>query len=224
MLDGIFDVTAGIKLSFGNMTLALAVSFALGIIISLVYIKTHLKEHYSQNFALALAIIPSIIAMMIMLIGSNVARAFSLAGAFAIIRFRSEEATFKDIAYVLFAMGAGLACGVGFLGYATLFTLVLCGFLIVLGKVNFGAKKSPYKVLKVTVRDDFDYKREFEEVFNKYALSYELKRVKAKDEEGLYVLEYLISLYYDVDEKEFIDALRYRNGNLNIALGMNVEG
>jgi len=101
LLDGIFDVTAGIKLSFGNMTLALAVSFALGIIISLVYIKTHLKEHYSQNFALALAIIPSIIAMMIMLIGSNVARAFSLAGAFAIIRFRSEEATFKDIAYVL---------------------------------------------------------------------------------------------------------------------------
>jgi len=55
-------------------------------------------------------------------------------------------------------------------GYATLFTLVLCGFLIVLGKVNFGAKKSPYKVLKVTVRDDFDYKREFEEVFNKYGI------------------------------------------------------
>jgi len=77
-------------------------------------------------------------------------------------------------------MGAGLACGVGFLGYATLFTLVLCGFLIVLGKVNFGAKKSPYKVLKVTVRDDFDYKREFEEVFNKYALSYELKGFRAR--------------------------------------------
>jgi len=91
LLDGIFDVTAGIKLSFGNMTLALAVSFALGIIISLVYIKTHLKEHYSQNFALALAIIPSIIAMMIMLIGSNVARAFSLAGAFAIIRLEVKK-------------------------------------------------------------------------------------------------------------------------------------
>jgi len=101
LLDGIFDVTAGIKLSFGNMTLALAVSFALGIIISLVYIKTHLKEHYSQNFALALAIIPSIIAMMIMLIGAMWREPLAWRELFAIIRFRSEEATFKDIAYVL---------------------------------------------------------------------------------------------------------------------------
>ncbi|GAE86947.1 hypothetical protein JCM21531_283 [Acetivibrio straminisolvens JCM 21531] len=96
-------------------------------------------------------------------------------------------------------------------------------FLIVLGKVGFGVKKSPYKLLKVTIPEDLDYQREFEEVFNQYALSYELQKVKTTDLGSLYELVYLVSLYYDADEKEFIDALRCRNGNLNIVLGMNVE-
>jgi uncharacterized membrane protein YhiD involved in acid resistance len=188
-----------------------------------VYIKTYEKGQYSQNFALTLVMLPSIIAIIILLVGSNIARAFSLAGAFSIIRFRSEAGSPKEIAYVFFAMAAGLACGVGFFGYAVLFTLVLCMFLIVLGKVGFGVKKSPYKLLKVTIPEDLDYQREFEEVFNQYALSYELQKVKTTDLGSLYELVYLVSLYYDADEKEFIDALRCRNGNLNIVLGMNVE-
>ncbi len=167
--------------------------------------------------------IPSIIAIIILLVGSNVARAFSLAGAFSIIRFRSEAGDPKDIAYVFFTMAAGLACGVGFFGYAILFTIVLCIFLVILGKVNFGAKKSSYKLLKVVIPEDLDYKKEFEEVFNKYTLSYELQRVKTTDLGSLYELVYIVSLYYDTDEKEFIDALRCRNGNLSIMLGMNVD-
>ncbi|WP_265444206.1 DUF4956 domain-containing protein [Acetivibrio straminisolvens] len=223
MLDGIYNVATGINLSFGSTILTIIVSFVLGIIISLVYIKTYEKGQYSQNFALTLVMLPSIIAIIILLVGSNIARAFSLAGAFSIIRFRSEAGSPKEIAYVFFAMAAGLACGVGFFGYAVLFTLVLCMFLIVLGKVGFGVKKSPYKLLKVTIPEDLDYQREFEEVFNQYALSYELQKVKTTDLGSLYELVYLVSLYYDADEKEFIDALRCRNGNLNIVLGMNVE-
>lgn len=223
MLDGIYNVATGINLSFGSTILTIIVSFVLGIIISLVYIKTYEKGQYSQNFALTLVMLPSIIAIIILLVGSNIARAFSLVGAFSIIRFRSEAGSPKEIAYVFFAMAAGLACGVGFFGYAVLFTLVLCMFLIVLGKVGFGVKKSPYKLLKVTIPEDLDYQREFEEVFNQYALSYELQKVKTTDLGSLYELVYLVSLYYDADEKEFIDALRCRNGNLNIVLGMNVE-
>ncbi|HOM03628.1 MAG TPA: DUF4956 domain-containing protein [Acetivibrio sp.] len=224
MLDGILDVTTGITLSFGNMILTVVVSFVLGIAISLVHIKTHSEGYYSQNFALTLAVLPSIIAIIIMLIGSNIARAFSLAGTFMFIRFRSEEATFKDIAYVFFALAVGLACGIGFFGYAALFTLVLCAFLFAFGKADFGVQKSPYKQLKVTVREDLDYKREFEEVFNKYALSYELQKVKPKEYGAFYELVYNVSLYYDANEKEFLDALRCRNGNLNIVLDINTEG
>jgi len=223
VLDGILNATTGTTLSFGSTILTIIVSFALGIIISLVYINTHSKGRYSQNFALTLVMIPSIIAIIILLVGSNVARAFSLAGAFSIIRFRSEAGDPKDIAYVFFTMAAGLACGVGFFGYAILFTIVLCIFLVILGKVNFGAKKSSYKLLKVVIPEDLDYKKEFEEVFNKYTLSYELQRVKTTDLGSLYELVYIVSLYYDTDEKEFIDALRCRNGNLSIMLGMNVD-
>lgn len=195
----------------------------MGIIISLVYIKTHSKGRYSQNFALTLVMIPSIIAIIILLIGSNVARAFSLAGAFSIIRFRSAPGDPKDIAYVFFTMAAGLACGVGQFGYATLFTLLLCAFLIVLGKVDFGSKKSSYKLLKVVIPENLDYRKEFEDIFSEYTLSHELKKVKTTDLGTLYELVYIVSLYFDANEKEFLDALRCRNGNLSIVLGMNID-
>jgi len=107
--------------------------------------KTHVKGYYSQNFTLTLILIPAVIAVIILLVGSNVARAFSLAGAFSIARFRSAAGDPKDIAYVLFSMAAGLACGTGLFGYAALFTMLLCVFMVVLCKINFGAKKAVRK-------------------------------------------------------------------------------
>ena len=111
--------------------------------------------------------------------------------------------------------------------------LVLCGLLggalygiptlVILKKINFGAMKTPYKVLKVVVPENLDYEREFEDIFNKYTVSHELQKVKTTDLGTLYELVYLVNLYYGTKEKEFIDALRCRNGNLNIVLGMKAE-
>ncbi len=222
-MDAIFNTTASTTLSFKSAMLTIVVSFALGLLISYVYIKTHARGSYSQNFTLTLIMIPCIIGVMILLIGSDVARAFSLAGAFSIIRFRSAPGDPKDISYVFFAMAAGLACGVGLHAYAVLFTAFLCAFMIVLSKINFGARKSSYKLLKVVVPENLDYERELEDVFNKYTLSHELKKVKTTDLGTLYELVYIVNLYYGTNEKEFIDALRCRNGNLNIVLGMTVN-
>lgn len=102
--------------------------------------------------------LPAIIAIIILLVGSNIARAFSLAGAFSIIRFRSAPGDPKDIAYVFFALAAGLACGVEALGYAFLFTIILCLFMIILSKVNYGDRKSSPKLLKITVPEDLNYR------------------------------------------------------------------
>src|SRR5690606_18047188 len=107
----------------------------------LTYMKTS-KQAYSQNFTLTLILVPSIIAIIILLIGNNVARAFSLAGAFSIIRFRSAPGDPKDIAFVLFTMATGLACGVGMYSYAVLFTVILCAMMLLLHKLKFGAKRS----------------------------------------------------------------------------------
>jgi hypothetical protein len=199
------------------------VSFILGGLISLTYIKTCNKGGYSQNFSLTLILIPAVIAVIILLIGSNIARAFSLAGAFSIIKFRSAPGDPKDIAYVLFTMAAGLACGVGAYAYAVMFTVMLCLVMFILNLINFGAKKTSNKLLKITIPEDLDYEGAFDEVFNKYTTGYDLRKVRTTDLGSLYELVYTITMGNEVSQKEFIDALRCRNGNLNIVLSMSAE-
>lgn len=198
-------------------------AFILGALISITYIKTCNKGSYSQNFSLTLILMPTVIAVIILLIGSNVARAFSLAGAFSIIKFRSAPGDPKDIAYVLFTMAAGLACGAGFFGYAVLFTVFLCILMFALSVFNFGAKKSSQKLLKITIPEDLDYEGAFDEIFEQYTTGFELKKIRTTDLGSLYELVYNITMDNKVSQKEFIDALRCRNGNLNITLVMNAD-
>jgi hypothetical protein len=198
----------------------MGVSFALGLLISLTYIKTCSMRGYSQNFSLTLILVPTVIAIIILLIGSNVARAFSLAGAFSIIRFRSAPGDPKDIAYVLFTMAAGLACGVGFFGYAILFTVFLCTLMFALNMLNFGKQKNSNKLLKITIPEDLDYEGAFDDVFGQYTTGFDLRKVKTTDLGSLYELVYTVSMDNSLNQKEFIDALRCRNGNLNITLSM----
>ncbi len=192
-------------------------------LISLTYIKTFAKGHYSQSFVITLIMMPCVVAVIILLIGTNIASAFGLSGAFSIIRFRSAPGDPKDISYVLFCMGAGLACGVGVYGYALFFTIILCALMLILCKVNFGAKKSNDKILKVIIPEDLDYQGVFDDIFDTYAYRYELRRVKTTDLGTLYELVYLISLRTNIKEKDFLDELRCRNGNLNIILTMNAD-
>jgi uncharacterized membrane protein YhiD involved in acid resistance len=167
--------------------------------------------------------VPTVIAIIILLIGSNVARAFSLAGAFSIIRFRSAPGDPKDIAYVLFTMAAGLSCGVGYFGYAILFTVFLCSLMFILNMLNFGVKKSSHKTLKITIPEDLDYEGAFDDVFDEFTKAYELKKVRTTDLGSLYELAYIITMDNQVNQKDFIDALRCRNGNLNITLSMHAD-
>jgi hypothetical protein len=185
--------------------------------------KTADKKSYTQNFSLTLVLVPALIAIIILLIGSNVARAFSLAGAFSIIRFRSAPGDPKDIGYVLFTMAAGLACGVMFYGYAILFTAVLCLLMVILHITKFGEKTTSQKLLKITIPEDLDYEGVFDEIFEKYTTQYTLAKVKTMDLGSLYQLVYVIDMENKTNQKEFLDAIRCRNGNLNIVLSMYGE-
>lgn len=186
--------------------------------------KTNNKNGlYSQNFALTLVIMPVVVAIIVLLIGSNVARAFSLAGAFSIIKFRSAPGDPKDISYVLFTMAAGLACGVGFFGYAVLFTVFLCALMFMLNLFDFGAKKTSDKLLKITIPEDLDYEGVFEDIFTKFTTAHELIKVKTTDLGSLFQLVYTVTMDNKTSQKEFLDALRCRNGNLNITLSMNAD-
>ncbi|WP_440114424.1 DUF4956 domain-containing protein [Paenibacillus sp. QZ-Y1] len=221
MLDSLFSsALTDINLTFSNAIVTIGLAIILGVIISLTYMKTN-QSTYSQSFTLTTVILPVIVAIIILLIGSNIARAFSLAGAFSIIRFRSAPGDPKDIAYVLFTMASGLACGVGAFGYAVLFTIILCILMFVLSHFNFGRKKAQQKMLKVTIPENLSYEEALNEVFHTFNVPFDLKKIRTTELGSLYELVYNVTIHENVSQKEFLDAIRTRNGNLDISLTMS---
>ncbi|KQY79988.1 cell division protein FtsZ [Paenibacillus sp. Root52] len=221
MLDSLFSSALDdTTLTFSSSVVTIGLAIILGLVISLTYMKTN-QSTYSQSFTLTMVVLPVIVAIIILLIGSNIARAFSLAGAFSIIRFRSAPGDPKDIAYVLFTMASGLACGVGAFGYAVLFTVVLCVLMFVLSRFNFGGKKSQQKTLKVTIPENLSYEEALNEVFHTFNVPFDLKKIRTTELGSLYELVYSVTIHESVSQKEFLDAIRTRNGNLDISLTMS---
>jgi hypothetical protein len=226
MLDSIFAAaaeTTEAAFSLNNLLIALGVALVLGLLISFCYMKTHKDNMPSQSFALTLVMLPVVITIIILLVGNNVARAFSLAGVFTIVRFRSAPGDPKDITYVLFSVAVGLACGMGYVFYAAVAAVILCGVMFLLQALKYARPKSVQKLLKITIPEDLDYQNAFDGVMQNHTTAYTLIKVKTADLGSLFVLQYAITAKTDMDEKAFIDELRCRNGNLNITLVMNVQ-
>lgn len=218
MLDTIFANTVAETLTFGSVLMILMSALVLGLGISLVYMLTHRKEAYTSGFVIALIMLPAIIAMIILLVGNNVARAFSLAGAFSLIRFRSAPGNSKDIAYVFFTLGVGLACGMGYIAYGALFAVVLCLVMVVLTKIKFGSGRISLMNLKIVIPESMDYDGVFDDVLNAYTNTHRLSKVKTTEFGSLFEITYDISLKNMAESKQFIDKLRCLNGNLNVVL------
>ena len=141
----------------------------------------------------------------------------------SIIRFRSAPGDPEDIGYIFFDIAAGLACGVGLFGYGALFVAVLCLFMIVISKINFAKPKTTAKHLKITIPENLDYEGVFDEILKKYTSDFSLTKVRTTDLGSLYELTYSVNMLKNANEKEFIDELRCRNGNLNIILSLAVN-
>ena len=210
---------SGIEINTTTIILSMAAALIFGLAISLTYIYTH-KDRHQQSFAITLTMLPIILTVIILFVGSNVARAFSLAGTLSIIRFRSAPGDPEDIGYIFFDIAAGLACGVGLFFWGAIFVLLLCLFMIVISKVDFARPKSTAKQLKITIPENLDYEGVFDEILKRYTNSYVLRRVKTTDLGSLFELTYSLKMIKGADEKEFIDELRTRNGNLNIVLSL----
>jgi hypothetical protein len=207
-------------ISMSQAVITIFTAFILGAIISVTYRKTTNRAEYSQDFFFTLIMIPTVVAIMIFLIGSNVATAFSLAGAFSIVRFRSTPGNPKDIAFIFFTMAAGLACGLGCYIYAVLFTVVLCLAMLVLCGLNIGAVKKQSRVLKITIPENLNFDGAFDDILEKYTSNYTLLKVKTADMGSVFELVYDITMQGEVNQKEFIDKIRCRNGNLTVLLTM----
>lgn len=222
MLDTILTTTTGESFTLTNALIVLITSILLGLIISLSYMHTNKKDRFGSNFSVTLVMLPVIIAIIILLVGNNVARAFSLAGAFSIIRFRSAPGDPKDIAYIFFTLAVGLTCGMGYMGYSILFTFVLCFVMLTLEKIKFGENKEKAMELKIIVPEDLNFEGVFDSTLKKYTTSYNIERIRTRDFGALFEITYSINLKEDASSKDFLDDLRCKNGNLNISLTSSI--
>ena len=221
MQDFLYNLTSGdyaTVLSWQSVLEVVISASIIGFVISLVYMLTHKKEGYSQAFCVSLILLAPIVGMVILVIGNNVATAFSLAGAFALVRFRSAPGDPKDIAFVFMSVTMGLTCGLGYWIYAAIAVAVLCVIVLVLHFVNYAGKKGNTYELKITVPETLNYVGVFDDVLKKYTNSFKLSRVKSVDFGALFELSFTVDLKDDKDIRKMLDELRAMNGNLKIML------
>jgi hypothetical protein len=223
MLDTIFEelsLNSGLSISLGKVLICIAVAVLLGVIISGTYFIITPRKDRSASFVLSIVILPAIVAIVIILIGGNLARAFSMAGIFTIVRFRSVPGDSKDISFVFLTMAAGLAVGLGYLTLAAVVILLVGAVIVLVNKSGYGIGKQPEKRLRITIPEDMNYTGVFDEIFSKYTTYAQLQRVKTSNMGTLFELSYDIVLRTNQNEKEMIDAIRCRNGNLGISLSV----
>ena len=214
-------LTSIINGSAGDITLSvffvcLAAALVLGAAFAYVYSR---KTESTKSFVTTLAMLPAIVTVVIMMVNGSIGAGVAVAGAFSLIRFRSATGTAKEICAIFMSMTVGLACGMGYPLFAALFTVIMAVIWLVYERVRLGNENSAElaRTLNVTVPEDLNYSGAFNDLFEKYTTSAKLIRVKTTNLGSLNRLTYRIALKEEGSEKELIDELRCRNGNLEIS-------
>ena len=216
MLSHLFyDIFTDTAVDPAMMLLAIGVSLLLGLVVAKVY---QFKTVYSKSFVMSLALLPTLIALVIFLVNGSLGAGVAVMGAFSLIRFRSAPGGAKELVSIFLVMTIGIAIGMGYLVFATVFTLIMSLVMLLLEVVNFGQMKHSMRQLTIVIPESLDYESIFDDIFNKAANHVELANVKTSDMGSLFKIKYLIQLNGQMTEKELIDALRTRNGNLEIAI------
>ena len=195
------------------------ISVLYGLVVAILYMY---KNKHSKTMALTLVVLPAMVQAIIMLVSGNIGAGIAVAGAFSLVRFRSATGNARDIGYLFFAMVLGFITGMGFVGYAFLFLIVIGCAFVIMEKINFGKGNNEIRILKIVIPENLDFNELFDDIFNKYTNSSTLDRVKSTNMGSLYELTFSVILKNSVNIKAFIDELRTRNGNLNIFLSREV--
>ena len=216
MLSHLFyDIFTDTAVDPAMMMLAIGVSLLLGLVVAKVY---QFKTVYSKSFVMSLALLPTLIAIVIFLVNGSLGAGVAVMGAFSLIRFRSAPGGAKELVSIFLVMTIGIAIGMGYLVFATVFTFIMSLAMLLLEVVNFGQMKHSMRQLTVVIPESLDYESIFDDIFNKAANHVELANVKTSDMGSLFKIKYIIQLNGRMTEKELMDALRTRNGNLEIAI------
>lgn len=205
------------SITFGEIAICTIVSLVLGLVIALVYM---FRSVYTKNFVITIALLPVLIQSVIMVVNGNLGTGVAVMGAFGLVRFRSAPGSAKEMIAIFFTMAVGLACGMGYVVYAALFTTIIGACIVLLICLRFGEGGKTEKNLRITIPEDLDYTDAFTDLFAAYTAKSTLMKVRTTNLGGLYEVQYSVVLKDTSKEKEMIDALRERNGNLTIVCGM----
>ena len=207
-------ITAGESLTLIQGLLCAGVALALGVVSALVYMY---KSYCSKNFAVTLALMPPIVAMLIIMVNGNLGTGIAVVGVFSLVRFRSQPGNSREILAIMLSMAIGLACGTGYVTFAAFGAILVCAVWLILFSTSFGSTSK--KELKIDIPENLDYEGLFDDIFTNFTSRRELVAVKTVQMGSVYELRYQVTFKRGVNEKEFLDALRARNGNLPLQIG-----
>ena len=213
MIESIFNSTTAATISVENFIICIGVGIILGAIIS----ATHkLTTKTTPNFVITLTILPVLVLVVILLVNGNLGTSLAVAGTFGLIKFRSMQGNSKEIVSVFWAMAVGLALGMGFVTLAILITIIVSIMMFVLSKfTNIAAGE---RKLKIVIPENLDYEEVFDDVLKAFTSKCEMMKVKTTNMGSMYELQYRVVLNKGVKEKDFLDEIRVRNGNMLVML------
>ena len=221
-LQSLLQNAAGQSSSIAMTTFLIDIGAALiiGFMIALVHMY---KSSYTKSFVVTVAVLPAVVAMVIMMVNGSIGAGIAVAGTFSLVRFRSAPGSAKEIAAVFLAMAAGLACGMGFLLYAFLFVAIILMAILLYSLSKFGSQSNKARTMTVTIPEVLDYTDVFDDLFKKYTDEYKLTQMKTSNMGSLFKLTYSLKLKSEAAEKDFVDEIRCRNGNLEIIIHRPIE-
>ena len=217
MFRGLFDTDMSAVISVGDFLLCVGTALIAGALLALCFMY---RSRYTKSFVITLGLLPTVVCVVIMMVNGNVGAGVAVAGAFSLVRFRSVPGNGREITMLFVAMGTGLIAGMGYLAFALLFTVVMCviGLLYSHLELGTGKRNARYKTLTITIPEDLDYTDVFEEILEEYTSAHELVRVKTTNMGSMFRLTYDLTMKDEAKEKDMIDRLRCRNGNLEISV------
>ena len=221
VISSIISGTSSITASVGEYFACLGVALVLGVVIALV---SRIKSKQSKSLTVAVVLLPVIVQTIIMLVNKEFGAGLAVAGAFSLLRFRSAPASARDMVVIALAVAVGLACGMGCIVIAIILAVIVLAALVIMTYFGFGKIDPARRVLRIVIPESLDYDDVFADIFRKYTTNCELIRVRTTNLGSLYKLKYEITLKDVSKEKEFIDELRVRNGNLEISCSVPETG
>lgn len=205
-------------ITLGRALTIMGCSLGLAIALMLVYMFTHRRTGWRPSIAMTVLILGPVVSIIVLCIGSNIARAISIGGGLALVRFRNTVDDPRDLIYFFLSLASGMACGIGFIGFGLLAVGAILLLLVILSLVGIDRLGGRGKQLRILIPESLDYTDVFDPILKKYCRGYHLNRIKTEDYGTLLRLDYRIVLRDDKQEKAFLDELRVRNGNLSISI------